>query len=173
MRLPLLDRLRIGAQVAADAEHLHLVAEPRRVDHVVLGLPLGARGLLLARVVGRHQALVDEGQHAQLATGLLHAPWLTAAPGGGPLCRRAMVLGGEQRRELEPRLVLGPASRSPSSRQRVDDVLEHLVDHVVVLPGPARDPPAHLAPIGARKRAAGGFAACSGASENSARRSRS
>ena len=109
------------AEVAADPQHLHLVAErAQRVDDVVLGLPVGARRLAACpRSSGGTRALVDERQHAELAARVLHAPRRHSGTRWRPSCRWVMVRAVSSVVNSSRASSSAPRSRSPSSRQRV------------------------------------------------------
>jgi hypothetical protein len=64
--LPLLDRLADHPEVAPDPERAHLVSHlAQRADDVELRLPGHRQQVGVARVVGRHQVLVHQREHAE------------------------------------------------------------------------------------------------------------
>ena len=127
--------------------------------------------VLPARVVGRHQALVDEGEHALL----LQRPWrVQRARRWRPVWRSFTTRTVEEDEEVLLRLLLGAGEAQVQLAAALDHLAEHLVDRGT------GSCPSSAAPAGRaslrkrdRKRAADGAFACSGASEKSRRRSRS
>ena len=60
---------RMPAEVVLDAEHVDVVLEivAQRLEDVVLGPPLRRREVVAGDVVGRHQVVVHQDEHAQLS----------------------------------------------------------------------------------------------------------
>ena len=60
---------RMAAEVVLDAEHVDVVLEivAQRLEDVVLGPPLRRRDVVTGDVVGRHQVVVHQHEHAKLS----------------------------------------------------------------------------------------------------------
>ena len=108
---------------------------------------------LLVRAVGRHQALVHERQHPQLAARLLHALRRHSGTRWRPSWRCIMVRAVSSVVNSSRASSSGPLQAQPQLAAARHHVVEHLVDHVEPLSRPAPHAPAHLAPD-ARQEAA-------------------
>ncbi len=69
VRFELVVRLTDDGQIVLHPERVHVVLEilAQRLEHVVLGLPLGGREIMAADVVGRHLVVVHQDEHAEFS----------------------------------------------------------------------------------------------------------